>query len=81
MEAAMKFFATDTETVKHSEAWPKLEEPNRLNKEFVSFFVPCPNDDPEGGLDVISLSEALGEANLELYGSCEILVNRLKIHR
>jgi len=43
--------------------------------------MPCSNDDPEGGLDVISLREALGEANLELDGSRDILLDRLKTHR
>ena len=89
-EAATKVFLTDTNTVKKSRDWNKIVESHRLLKELLDAFMSFQenfrsNNDPSKNstdgaeqLDVASLRDELQQANLEVDGSREILVNRWK---
>lgn len=77
-EAAMNLYFTDTKTVKKAQAWSRVKESNKLLVELLD----CATCSKELELmDVTKLREDLGEANLELDGSHEVLFNRMKTHR
>lgn len=81
-EAAMDLFATELETVKQAETWLKVKESNKLLLELfterLSYVYDATKIDQ---MNVFRLREELDAACLELDGSREVLVNRLKAHR
>lgn len=84
-EASTNLFVTDTETVQNAEAWSKVRESRRLLEELLNSLVrsnkPKNNSSEIDQMDVTTLRKELGTANLELDGSRELLVDRLKTHR
>ena len=86
-EAATLLFVTDTETVKSSKAWSEIRESNRLLEELLDSLassvkpVKSNLEKVVDELNVTSLREELQEADVELDGSREVLVERLKTHR
>ena len=80
-------FATDPETVKKAEAYSKIKESNRLLEELLDVVakklvgINGGTGDEIDRLDVTVLREELGEANLQLDGSREVLIDRLTAHR
>jgi hypothetical protein len=92
-EASMKICASDAGTVMESEGWSQIEESNRLVIELFKFCMIKPpvisdsnrtkkdnNNNIVENLDITSLRERLLEANLDIDGSREMLVERLKEH-
>ena len=87
-EAAMNLYASNPKAVmKSEEAWSKVKESNRLLEELLLELVSRKNwlqwregtnNDNADDLDVTSIREELQEAKLEVDGSREILVERLK---
>jgi hypothetical protein len=86
-EEATNEFVTDPDIVKKADSWSKIEESTRLLSELLDslsrFHGPklTNNEDDVDRMDVVTLREQLREANLELDGSREVLVERLKAHR
>jgi hypothetical protein len=81
-EAATDLILTDKDTVKNTSGWAKIKESNRLLVELLESNVSSNASDGDiDKLDVATLREELEEADLELDGSREVLVNRLKTHR
>jgi len=88
-EAATNLFVTDPKTVKeNAEAWSKITESRRLLEELLDTLM-CSNEPVEEAhnftskidqMDVTTLRKDLEEANLELDGSREVLLDRLKTH-
>uniref|UniRef100_A0A7S4AE50 BTB domain-containing protein n=1 Tax=Pseudo-nitzschia australis TaxID=44445 RepID=A0A7S4AE50_9STRA len=90
-EAAMNLFAFDPDKVRESEGWSEIEESNRLLREIIwhislgylhssKFDSECYNNEVDR-LDVASLREQLRAANLEVDGSRELLIKRIKEYR
>ena len=89
-EASMKLCASDASVVMESEGWSQIEESNRLVTELFKFCMVEPplvsdsnrtkKDVVVENLDVTSLRERLLEANLDIDGNRQILVERLKEH-
>ena len=71
-EAAIHVFVSDTKTTNEAEAWSKIRECNKLLTEL---FLASSKRHLIYQMDVRTLREELGEANLELDGSREVLVN------
>lgn len=89
-EAALNLFKSDTITVRESESWAKILESNRLLRELLDLFI-FPSWDSSivytenvrnnvDQMDVASLRDRLQAVNLEMDGSREVLVKRLKQH-
>jgi hypothetical protein len=92
-EASMKLCASDASVVMESEGWLQIKESPRLLEEILKFcMVKAPvvsdsnrtkkdnNNNIVENLDVTSLRERLLEANLDIDGNRQILVERLKEH-
>lgn len=76
-EAATNLFLADTDTVKNTSDWSKIKESPRLLVELLDSLTGSNKDH----MDVATLRGELQEADLELDGSRDILVDRLKTHR
>jgi len=86
-EASMKLHESDAETVMKSTDWSRVVESNRLLEELFKF-VTVKKSQSQGdnnntcnvveNLDVSSLREKLSNRNLDIDGSREMLVGRLK---
>ena len=86
-EAATNLFVTDAPAVKKGEAWTKIKESNRFLSELLEAFT-CPDEAEKDDcpkkfeyVDIAGLREELEYANLELDGSREVLLERLKTYR
>jgi len=78
-EAAINIVVTNLNSVRDTEGWSKVRESNRLLEELLDSYAPrSQGDDEIDRLDVAELRNRLQEAGLELDGSRESLVNRLK---
>ena len=83
----MNLFVTKHKEFKAGYAWSQIEESTKLLKEFVDRAMMAKEDMPSNTstevdkMDVGTLRKHLDEANLELDGSREILVDRLANHR
>lgn len=86
-EAASNLFVTDMEIAKGAEAWSQVKESDRLMEELLvslSRAAKSVQDKDSKDVDQMSVNNILQEletADLELDGTREILVNRLKAHR
>jgi hypothetical protein len=88
-EAAMDLHASDTDAVMKTEDWHKVQESKRLLTELFKSasgkLAASKNVDVDDNdlnfLDVTSLREQLEDAKLEVDGSREIIIERLKNHQ
>ena len=81
-EEATNLILTDKDTVQNTSGWSKIKESNRLLVELLESNVSSNASDGDiDKLDVAILRAKLENADLELDGSREILVDRLKTHR
>ncbi len=86
-EEATTLFVTDAAAVKNSKAWPQIKESPKLVVELLDTTMPASkeykDDDLTAAFDqmnIIAIREELELFNLELDGSREIIVERLKIY-
>jgi hypothetical protein len=92
-ETSMKVYASDAISVMESEGWFQIKESPRLLVQLLKFCMVNPYVVPDSNrtkkdnsnaivecLDVTSLRVSLLEANLNIDGNREILVDRLKEH-
>jgi len=89
-EAALKVYDTNARAVMESEGWSHIEESPRLLVELLTFCKVTQHHSSSVGssdniedvtkLDVTALRERLTEANLDIDGNQEILIERLKEH-
>ena len=88
-EKATDIFIRDVATVKKAKAWSQIVESSRLLHELIDALTAHdkievkyrPDEKYIDGLDVTALRNELEEKNLELDGSREVLVQRLKTFR
>lgn len=76
-EKAINVFVTDAATVKKANAWSTIKE----SKAFIFELLEAATSEEIGIDDIASIREQLEEVNLELDGSREVLVERLKAFR
>jgi hypothetical protein len=86
-EAATNWIFFNAKTVHNTDAWSKVRESPRLLEELHKHVTRSNNPQEKhprseiDKLDVTNIREELERANLELDGSREVLVDRLKTHR
>jgi len=84
-EESTKFFVTDRNSFKKGESWSKIKESPELLEGLLDGVAnrvkPDKCQDSIDLMDVTTLRKELDDANLQLDGSREILVERLKAHR